>query len=414
MDSRAALSPSPALTGLPSSSSAEENLLVHGDNLAVLRGLRGRFEGKVRLAYLDPPYNSGRAFAEYDDRWEPGHWASFMEERLRALHPLLADDGAVAVQIDDNELATLRVVMDEVFGRANRVSLITVVRSAATGHKAQNRGPVHVTDFVLLYARNRTRFRPAALTRPRRGYDEAYGTFVPNLEEGPRAWRFVPLAAHVAKSLTFSGPHAAKKARESLGADAFASRVATFALAHAEAVVRFAQPRFEAVSREAQGLIETSRANPDDVFTLERTPRPPLHLRGGNRILFLASKVREDGGRRVLVEPLTNLWDDVPFQGIAREGGVAFVRNKKPERLLQRLVALCTEAGDWVLDPFLGSGTTAAVAHKMGRRWVGVEAGEHFHTLCLPRLRRVVDGTDPSGITRAEKWQGGGGFAVVD
>jgi adenine-specific DNA-methyltransferase len=135
-------------------------------------------------------------------------------------------------------------------------------------------------------------------------------------------------------------------------------------------------------------------------------------FRGGNRVLFLADKVVEREGRRVLVEPLTNVWDDVGFQGIAREGGARFVRNKKPEKLVARILEMCTEPGDWVLDPYLGSGTTAAVAQKMGRRWVGIERGEHVHELGIPRLRRVVDGEDPSGVTRAVSWKGGGGFHV--
>jgi adenine-specific DNA-methyltransferase len=135
-------------------------------------------------------------------------------------------------------------------------------------------------------------------------------------------------------------------------------------------------------------------------------------LRGGNRILFLNDKVHESNGRRVLVEPLTNVWDDVPFQGIAREGAARFVRNKKPERLLARILSLSTDPGDWVLDAFLGSGTTAAVAQKMGRHWVGIERGEHVDSLCLPRLRRVVDGQDATGVTRAFGWKGGGGFRV--
>jgi adenine-specific DNA-methyltransferase len=113
-----------------------------------------------------------------------------------------------------------------------------------------------------------------------------------------------------------------------------------------------------------------------------------------------------------MVEPLTNVWDDVPFQGLAKEGGVVFSRNKKPERLLARILAMSSDEGDWILDPFLGSGTTAAVAHKMGRRWVGIEKGEQAYRLCVPRLSRVVEGRDPTGVTRVTGWRGGGGFGV--
>jgi adenine-specific DNA-methyltransferase len=288
--------------------------------------------------------------------------------------------------------------MDGVYGREQRVSTITVVRSAATGHKAINRGPVNVTDFVLAYARERARWRCNPLVRDRGSYDRAYATWLENPRDACTAWRFSPLAAH---------------ARRVLGAGAARPQVERYAVEHAEHVVRFAQPRYDAVSLRARALIDRSRQEPEGVFRLERDGRKDLVLRGGNRVLFLADKVVEREGERVLVEPLTNVWDDVPFQGIAREGGARFVRNKKPERLLARILSLATDPGDWVLDAFLGSGTTAAVAHKMGRRWVGIERGEQLDTLCLPRLRRVVDGEDATGVTRAFGWKGGGGFHVL-
>jgi adenine-specific DNA-methyltransferase len=375
-----------------------ENLLIHGENLDAMRMLASRgFAARFRCIYFDPPFNSGRRFAEYDDALEPAAWRTMIRERLEAARDLLAADGAVFAEIDDTELGSLQREMDDVFGRAQRVSTITVVRSAATGHKAINRGPVNVTDFLLVYAKERARWRCNALVRERAGYDEAYRTWLENPDDPPASWRFAPLARHV---------------RRSLGRLATGAQVAEYAVEHARHVVRFAQPRYEAVSRAARALIDRSRSEPDRVLRLERTGKRDLILRGGNRVLFLADKVVEHEGRRVLVEPLTNVWDDVPFQGIAREGGARFVRNKKPERLLARILALQTDAGDWVLDPFLGSGTTAAVAHKMGRSWVGIERGEHVNDLCIPRLCRVVSGEDTTGITRACGWRGGGGFRV--
>jgi adenine-specific DNA-methyltransferase len=375
-----------------------DDALVQGDNLQIMRRLgRAGFAGRFRCIYLDPPYNSGRRFAEYDDALDPAAWRAMMSERLEAARGLLADDGAVFVEIDDTELGPLQVAMDGVFGREQRVSTITVVRSAATGHKAINRGPVNVTDFVLVYARDRARWRCNALVRERAGYDAAYSTWLENPADPCDQWRFVPLASHV---------------RRVLGAATTRRDIERYALDRAEHVVRFAQPRYEAVSREARALIDRSRREPQRVLVLNRARRKDLVLRGGNRLLFLADKVVGRGRQRRLVEPLTNVWDDVPFQGIAREGGARFVRNKKPEKLLARILALSTDPGDWVLDPFLGSGTTAAVAHKMGRRWVGIERGEHFDALCLPRLRRVVDGQDATGVTRAFGWKGGGGFHV--
>jgi adenine-specific DNA-methyltransferase len=373
-------------------------MLIHGENLAAMRWLARDFAGAVRCIYLDPPFNTGRTFAEYDDARDAVAWRTMMTERLVAARGLLADDGAIFVEIDDTELASLNVAMDDVFGRKNRVATITIVRSASTGHKAINRGVVNVADYLLVYARDRAKVRLVPQRRERRDYDAAYSTWLENPKSAPAEWTFTPLAKHVAAAL---------------GEKPTKDQIAAFALEHAANVVRFAQPRYEAVSHDARALIDVSRRDPARVYVLERPRHKPMFLYRGNRVLFLADKVEtNDRGARVLVEPLTNVWDDVPFQGIAKEGGVAFIRNKKPERLLARIVAMASEPGDWVLDPFVGSGTTAAVAHKMGRRWIGIDDGDHVDTMCLPRLRRVVDGTDPTGVTRASKWRGGGGFSV--
>ncbi len=375
-----------------------ESAVVHGDNLDVMLRLEeAGFAGRFRCVYLDPPFNSGRRFAEYGDALSPAQWQGMMAPRLAAARTLLADDGALFVEIDDTEVGPLQVALDALFGREQRVATVTVVRSAATGHKAGNRGLVNVTDFLLVYAKDRARWRCNQQVRVRPAFDAAYGTWLENPGDPCRRWRFAPLVASVRALL---GPSATRAAIESYAVD------------HAEHVVRFAQPRYEAVSRRAQELIDRSRREPDRVLRLRRAGRKDLVLRAGNRVLFLADKVATVDGVRVLVEPLTNVWDDVPFQGIAREGGARFVRNKKPEKLLARVLAMSTDPGDWVLDPFLGSGTTAAVAQKTGRRWIGIEQGDHVDALCLPRLRRVVDGQDATGVTRAYGWQGGGGFHV--
>jgi adenine-specific DNA-methyltransferase len=390
---------------------AGENRLFHGDNLRAMQWLaEAGFAGRVRCAYLDPPFNSGRTFAEYDDALSDDAWCAMMRPRLALLRDLLADDGALFAEIDDTMLAPLHALLDATFGRDNRVSTITIVRSASTGHKAINAGPVNVSDFLLVYAKTRGRWRPNPQWRERAGYDRAYGHFVPNREEPHAAWRFESLRAHACADLGYASP---EQARAAMGREPLLQAVERFALAHADRVVRFAQPRIEAVSREARALIVRSKEAPEATLRLVRPGYKDMILRGGNRVLFLSDKVRRrSDGTPFLVEPLTNVWDDVPFQGIAREGGVVFARNKKPERLVERVLAIATDEGDWVIDPFLGSGTTAAVAHKMGRRWIGIERGAQLETMCLPRLGRVVRGEDKTGITRAQGWTGGGGFGL--
>ncbi|MDB4942410.1 MAG: Type restriction-modification system methylation subunit [Labilithrix sp.] len=389
----------------------DENLLVHADNLKALRALRKRFAGQVRCVYLDPPFNTGRTFAEYTDLLTPAAWVAMMKPRLEALVPLLAEDGAVFAEIDDTQLAPLTLLLDEVLGARNRISTITVVRSGATGHKAINAGPVHVSDFLLAYAREKKKWRYRPQVRVRDGLDPAYGTWLDEPAAAPARWTFRPLRAAIAEALGFATSAAAVKA---LGREGLAARVREMALRRPEHVVRFAQPRYEAIGRAAQEIVDRSRAAPAEIFVLEREGRAPFIVRAGNRILFLRDKVRLVGDRPAIVEPLTNVWTDVPFQGIAREGGVVFTRNKKPEKLVARVLAMSTDPGDLVLDPFLGSGTTAAVAHKMGRRWIGIESGAHLTTLAEPRLARVVAGEDLTGITAETGFKGGGGFRVME
>lgn len=391
-------------------SASDDNLLIHGDNLEALTALLPSFSGKFRCVYLDPPYNTGRTYSQYKDAFSTVAWAAMMRPRLAALVPLLAADGAVFAEIDDTQLAHLTLLMDEVFGAHNRISTITVVRSATTGHKAINAGPIHVSDFVLAYAKDKKKWRYRPQVRERQGLDPAYRTWLDNPDAPHSKWTFRPLRAAIAEQL---GHRTSRDAIQALGRASFLSQVVDTALANAAHVVRFAQPRYDAIGRAAQTLVDRSKEDILRVFVLEREGRPPLILRGGNRILFLRDKVRTVDGRATVVEPLTNVWTDVPFQGIAREGGVVFARNKKPERLVARVLAMATDPGDWVLDPFLGSGTTAAVAHKMGRRWIGIESGAHLTTLAEPRLARVVAGEDRTGITPETGFSGGGSFRVM-
>ena len=385
----------------------DDNRLVLGDNARVMRARRRAWAERFRCAYLDPPFNTGRKFAEYDDARAPETWAARLRETLAALAPLVARDGTIACEIDDTELGSLLAIGDEAFGRANRFAIVTVVRSAATGHKAQNRGPTNVTDYVVFWARDKSALRLNALTRQRESYDAAYRTWLENPGDLPEKWSFRPLGAVVAERLGYGGTHAARRA---IGGEAFERELARFALGNARHVVRFAQPRFEAIGKAARELVVRSRMSPERVFRLARAPHKDFLVRGGNRILFLADKVRDVDGEPALVEPLTNVWDDIGFQGIAREGGVVFSRNKKPERLMHRILSMTTDAGDWVLDPFAGSGTTAATAHKMGRRWVAIEREPELFERAAGRIARVVAGEDETGVTRACAWRGGGTF----
>lgn len=387
------------------------NLLVRGDSATVLAALAGELAGRVKLVYLDPPYNTGSSFEHFDDDLSPGAWRLMMEQRLSLLAPLLSEDGSLWCEIDDTELGSLQVLLDDVFGRRNRITTVTIRRSAVTGHKAINPGPVNVADYLFGYAKDRTRwrYRPELVTRP--GYDRQYNRIVTGRDGPHEQWRLESLAEAVAAQHGFAD---ARAARAHLGRAGFEAVSAAFALERAERVARLALVNYGAVSKAARAAIDASRQDAETVHRLERPGHSDLYLWRGQRLLFLADKVRtRPDGRRELAEKLTNIWDDVGFQGIAGEGGVGFAKAKKPERLLRRIIGLSSEPGDLVLDCFAGSGTTGAVAHKMRRRFVLVEQGSHAETMALPRLRRVVAGVDRTGVTAAEGWSGGGGFSYL-
>ena len=382
-----------------------DNRLIFGDNLLALKALEQEFSGKVKCIYIDPPFNTQQAFEHYDDGYEHSIWLGLIRDRAEALRRLMSDDGTLFVHIDDNELGYLIVLLDEVFGRANRVSVVSFKQGSATGHKSINPGVVSTTNFILIYAKNKSVWTPNRVFTARAQRDKRYGQFIENFTEPYATWRFTTLTKAFAQSLGISE----KGIKKSLG-DEYEDLLSNFVMKHAQQVVRLARPDYNAVSSEARGMIDQSKAAPHEVLLLERDTHSNMYFTNGERILFYSDKLKLIDGQYVAGEPLTSLWDDILSNNLHNEGGVEFPKGKKPEALIKRCFDLATKPGDIVLDSFAGSGTTGAVAHKMGRCWIMVELGEHCHTHIIPRLKKVIDGEDPGGITKAVDWQGGGGF----
>lgn len=380
-----------------------ENKLVFGDNLLALKALQADLSGRIKCIYIDPPFNTQQAFDHYEDGREHSSWLTLVRDRIDILHKLLSQDGTIFVHIDDNELGYLICLMDEVFGRTNRLYVITFKQGAPTGHKAINPGCVTTTNFVLVYAKDRSAWSPNRVFTERER-DKRYNQYITNADAPFESWRFMPLVSAFADINSMPLREARKKIKQS------PELLDEFVIDNAERVIRFARPDYNAVSAEAREYIDKSRDNPDAVYRLERTSHPDMYLRSGERILFYKDKLREIDGTFVAGEPVTTLWDDLLSNNLHNEGGVSFPKGKKPEALIKRCLELVTASGDLVLDSFAGSGTTGAVAHKMGRRWIMVELGEHCHTHIVPRMRRVIDGTDASGVTSSVGWKGGGGF----
>ncbi len=368
------------------------NILVHGDNLEALKALLPFYAGRVKCIYIDPPYNTKSAFPDYDDNLEHSIWLGIMYPRLKLLREFLREDGCIWISIDDHEGAYLKVVCDEVFKRPNFVIQTTIQRGAATGHKAINPTPVQVSDYMLTYAKNKSKwtYHPVYVAR---GYDKAYNKYIINPDDPYEEWKF--------GSLKELERELGKKADELIKTES-------------ARIIRTAQPDYNAVGEETRKLIDASIANPQRIFVQHRIDRPDIYLKDGERILFYKDKMKMVDGKLTTAELATSIWTDMNYQGIAKEGGVKFSRSKKPESQIARVLEMSTEPGDLVMDVFLGSGTTAAVAHKMGRRWLGVEMGDHCKSLCLPRLKDVVDGSDKTGVTKRYAWQGGGGFKFYE
>lgn len=368
-----------------------DNMLIHGDNLLALKALEQDYTGKVKCIYIDPPYNTGNAFEHYDDGLEHSIWLSLMRDRLEILKNLLSEDGSIWISIDENEAHYLKVLCDEIFGRKNFIIMTSIKRGAATGHKAINPTPVQVCDLMLTYAKDKDKWVYHPVYRARE-YDRAYSQFIENYDENYEKWNFIPLKQAMQK-YNFTVDKNFNK--------------------YAERIIRFAQPDYNAVGQETRRLIDLSK-NSDAIFLQKRENNPDIYLYKGNRILFYKDKLHCIDGKLTTAELVTNIWDDMNYQGIAREGSVTFARSKKPEAQVKRIFEMSTNPGDLVLDSFLGSGTTAAVAQKMGRRWISVEMGDHVYTHCIPRLHKVIDGEDLGGITKAVNWQGGGGFKFYE
>ncbi len=379
-----------------------DNRLIFGDNLLALRALEQEFSGTIKCIYIDPPFNTGEMFEHYDDGVEHSLWLTQMRDRLTILHRLLADDGTLFVHIDDNELAYLTVLLDEIFARKNRLYTVTFKQGSATGHKSINPGCVSTTNYVLIYAKDKAAWKPNRLFTGRER-DTRYGQFITNFDEPHEKWSITTLTKAFAQHLGLSDKEARKVIKDEPAA------IDEFVIKFAKSVIRTARPDYDAVSEAAREMIDRSNAKPSQIFRLERTEHSDMYFKNGERLVFYIDKLKLVDGQYVAGEPLTTLWDDILSNNLHNEGGIEFPKGKKPEALIKRVLDLSTREKDWVLDSFGGSGTTASVAHKMRRRWITVELGDHAHTHITPRLKKVINGEDMSGVTEATQWGGGGG-----
>ena len=347
-----------------------DNRLIYGDNLLALKALEQEFSGKVKCVFIDPPYNTGSAFTPYDDGLEHSIWLGLMRDRLEIIKRLLADDGSLWITIDDNEAHYLKVLCDEIFGRGNFVANAVWQKKYAPQNDAKWLSDSH--DHILIYTKNKDLWQPNLLNRT-----EAANNLYKNPDNDPRGvWMSDNMSVKTYSEVT-DYPIITPSGR----------------------TVNPPASRCWAYSKEKlQQLIADNRiwfgAKGNSV---PRIKRFLSEVKGGMvaKTIWLREEVGDNQEAKKEIKQFNS--KDV-------------FDTPKPEKLLERIIHLATNPGDLVLDSFAGSGTTGAVAHKMGRRWIMVELGEHCHTHIIPRLRKVIDGTDQGGISKAVNWQGGGGF----
>ena len=383
---------------------SNENMLIHGDNLIVLQALQRDFVRRIKCIYIDPPFNTGQAFENYDDNLEMSIWLNMMRKRIELLHELLREDGTMFVHIDDAYLPYVTLLLDEVFGRQNRLYLITFKQGAATGHKAINPGCVTTTNYIVMVAKNKNLWNPNKVYTKRNTRDTRYTKFITNINAPFNEWHIITLMEAYSESRKLTVVKARKEVRDN------PELLDKFVLENAASVIRTARPDMKSVGKEIQAKIKESMLEQLSIHYLHRENNPDMYFIKGERILFYKDKLKEIDGELVSAEPLTTLWDDILSNNLHNEGGVSFPKGKKPEHLIKRVLEIATDEEDWFLDSFLGSGTSVAVAHKMNRKYIGIEMGDQAYTHCKKRLDDVIANDDNSGITKSVNWQGGGGY----
>ncbi|RWO81037.1 site-specific DNA-methyltransferase [Mesorhizobium sp.] len=346
-----------------------DNMLIHGDNLLALKALESMFAGEVRCIVIDPPYNTGSAFEHYDDGVEHSLWLSLIRERLAILKNLLSNDGSIWITIDDNESHYLKVLCDEIFGRSCFIANIVWQKRTSRENRAAI-GSSH--DHILVYAK-----RPAVEWKDHRNRLPASDSGFSNPDNDRRGpWRSIPFTAQ-----------------------------------------GFRPNQMYPITTPTGAVVEPPKGRcwgaTEPVFRQYLADERVYFPRGGDGKPRIKQFMGEEDG---LVP--TTWWpaSEVGDNEAAKKEALAIVPEReafatpKPERLIERILTIASNPGDIVLDSFAGSGTTGAVAHKMGRRWIMVELGAHCETHIVPRLKKIIDGDEPGGITEAIEWKGGGGF----
>ena len=379
-----------------------ENMLIHGDNLIALQALQQDFVGKIKCIYIDPPYNTGSAFEYYDDDVEHSIWLSLMRKRLLLLHSLLEDDGFLCCHIDDSESHYLKVVLDEIFGRSNYLTSLYIrvrypdktLKSDMDFHKE--------IEQVLVY-------RKSSEATPNFDYDEVgYDKFIYAIEELGTG-KEITLGG---KKVTVFEKNEYKIIKKPDGDEYGLKEIwATGTILDGNSSGRFFRDylngRYE---EDGYGVLYKVYGIGDDRYDYRYFTGPKRQGATKGKYYQGVPIDKLEAEKIERKKPIGGFYDLAGSFGNCRhEGGVEFRSGKKPEALIEMIIRYFSNRNDWVLDSFLGSGSTTATAHKMNRRWIGIEMGDHAYTLCKVRMDNVING-DKTGISQKVNWRGGGGY----
>ena len=385
----------------------DDNLIIKGNNLLVLHSLKECYKGKIKLLYIDPPFNTGSDEFLYNDKFKHSTWLTFMKNRLEVSKDLLAPDGVIFVHIGNEEASYLQVLMDEIFERNNCLNHITMTTNAPSGFKATSDKIFSTANHIFLYAKDSQRVNLTKIYVPKE-YDKSYKYYLINPTEHHSNWKYTTIQNILAQEKGMSE----KEFKASISESDLKKLISNFADKNKERVFRTAAIGGGAAKKRAE-TIAKSKTLEGIVIQHPEEDVEDFYILNGEQILFWSKVYNEIDGKLMPSMSLTDVWTDIPFTGIANEGGVKFKNAKKPELLLKRILEISTHPNDIVLDFHLGSGTTAATAHKMKRRYIGVEQIENQIEITLTRLKNVIN-NENHGISKLVNWQGGGSFVYCE
>ena len=384
-----------------------DNLVVKGNNLLTLASLSRCYEGKIQCIYIDVPYNTGNDSFGYNDRFNHSSWLTFIKNRLDFSHKLLKPSGTIAISVDNYELGYLLVLLDEIFGKENRKNIITVKRGSVTGAKVINPGVVNVAEYVVIYAKESAQWKPNRVYCAK-GYDDRYNVWINNRDKHYSEWTFSTVLEKWAETEGVKKSQLKKKY-----GDLYKEKLNEFVIDNAHNIGRWAALDMNSVSEEARKLKKESLSSPETVYYLPREDANDYYIKNGNTLLFATDRIMTIDGVTTFSQPISDIWDDVLPNDLHNEGNVEFKKGKKPEKLISRILELCTHEGDLVLDFFAGSGTTGAVAMKMNRKFILCEQMDYIQDITCQRLIQTIM-HDSRGISSEVNWQGGGSFVYCE